>query len=130
MTKDHSKDQGKDASGGDASFGAERDESKLAGKAGDLLKKAITVGLGAAFLTEESIRAVVGEMKLPKELVANLLYQANSTRSEFLGKFSQEVLERIQSRIDPVELITEVLRKNDFELTIKIKVKPKSESSE
>ncbi len=101
------------------------DSAGLGSKAGDLLKKAITVGIGAAFLTEESIRSLVGELKLPKELVTNLLQQANSTRSEFLGKFSQEILEKIQSKIDPVELVTEVLRKNDIELTIKIKVHPK-----
>ena len=105
----------------------EHESSKIREKAGDLLKKAITVGLGAAFLTEESIRAVVGELKLPKELVANLLTQANETRSEFIGKFSQEVLEKIQSRIDPVELVNEVLRRNDIELTIKIKVTPKKD---
>ena len=104
------------------------DASGIGARAGDLLKKAITVGLGAAFLTEEGIRSLVGELKLPKELVTNLLQQANSTRSEFLGKFSQEVLEKIQSKIDPVELVTEVLRKNDIELTIKIKVNPKKDS--
>ncbi len=107
-----------------------RDEHhKTGSKAADLLKKAITVGIGAAFLTEESIRALVGELKLPKELVTNLLAQANSTRSEFLGKFSQEILEKIQSKIDPVELVTEVLRKNDIELTVKIKVNPKKDSA-
>mgnify|MGYP001284790424 CR=1 FL=1 len=104
------------------------DASGIGSKAGDLLKKAITVGLGAAFLTEESIRSLVGELKLPKELVTNLLQQANSTRSEFLGKFSQEVLDKIQSKIDPVELVTEILRKNDIEFTVKIKVSPKKES--
>lgn len=115
-------------SGSGQSAGSDDGESHtISAKAGDLLKKAITVGLGAAFLTEESIRALVGEMKLPKELVTNLLSQANSTRSEFLGKFSQEVLERIQSKINPVDLVTEVLRKNDFELTVKIKVTPKKE---
>lgn len=107
--------------------GGDGDGAGLGAKAGDILKKAITVGLGAAFLTEESIRSLVGELKLPKELVTNLLQQANSTRSEFLGKFSQEVLERLQSRIDPVALVTEVLRKNDIELTVKIKVNPKKE---
>ncbi len=103
----------------------ERDDSGLGSKAGDLLKKAITVGIGAAFLTEESIRATVGELKLPKELVANLLAQANTTRSEFLGKFSQEIIEKIQAKINPVELVNEVLRKNDIEFTIKVKVTPK-----
>lgn len=103
------------------------DSAGLGSKAGDILKKAITVGIGAAFLTEESIRALVGELKLPKELVTNLLHQANSTRSEFLGKFSQEIMEKIQSKIDPVELVTEILRKNDIELTVKIKVNPKKD---
>ncbi len=111
--------------------GDEREESaRLTSKAGDLLKKAITVGLGAAFLTEESIRALVGELKLPKELVTNLLAQANSTRSEFLGKFSQEVIDKIQSKIDPVELVTDVLRRNDIEFTIKLKVTPKKNADE
>jgi hypothetical protein len=103
----------------------EHDHAGLGSKAGDILKKAITVGIGAAFLTEESIRALVGELKLPKELVTNLLSQANSTRSEFLGKFSSEMLEKIQSRINPTELVNEVLRKNDIEFTVKVKVTPK-----
>ena len=105
------------------------DAAGIGSRAGDLLKKAITVGLGAAFLTEESIRSLVGELKLPKELVTNLLQQANSTRSEFLGKFSQEMLEKLQSRIDPVELVTEVLRKNEIELIVKIKVTPKKDAT-
>lgn len=107
--------------------GDQDENGGIGSKAGDLLRKAITVGIGAAFLTEESIRSLVGELKLPKELVANLLAQANSTRSEFLGKFSQEIMEKIQSKIDPVELVTEVLRKNDIELTVKIKVSPKKD---
>ncbi len=106
----------------------DHDYAGLGSKAGDLLKKAITVGLGAAFLTEESIRALVGELKLPKELVTNLLAQANTTRSEFLGKFSSEMLEKIQSRIDPTELVNEVLRRNDIEFTIKVKVTPKKDA--
>ncbi len=97
-------------------------------RAGDLLKKAITVGIGAAFLTEESIRATVSELKLPKELVTNLLAQANTTRSEFLGKFSHEIIEKIQSKIDPVALVNEILQKNDIEFTIKMKVTPKKDS--
>lgn len=105
----------------------EKDESGLGAKASDLLKKVITVGIGAAFLTEESIRATVGDLKLPKELVANLLAQASTTRSEFLGKFSHEIIEKIQAKINPVELVTEILRKNDIEFTIKVKVSPKKD---
>lgn len=104
------------------------DHSGLGSKAGDLLKKAITVGLGAAFLTEESIRTLVGELKLPKELVTNLLAQGNTTRSEFLGKFSSEMLEKIQSKIDPKELVNEVLRSNDIEFTVKVKFTPKKDA--
>ena len=36
------------------------------GGVGELVKKVLAVGIGAAFLTEESIRNAVKEIKLPK----------------------------------------------------------------
>jgi hypothetical protein len=34
-----------------------------------MLKKVMSVGLGAAFMTEESVRSALGGMNLPKEVV-------------------------------------------------------------
>lgn len=98
-------------------------------KAADLVKKVLTVGVGAAFLTEESLRAMVSEMKLPKELISNLLSTANQTKSEFFGKLASDVIEKIQSRVDPAALVSEILQKNDIEFTVKVKVTPKKGTS-
>jgi hypothetical protein len=46
----------------------ESGHEKIGARAGDLLKKAITVGLGAAFLTEESIRSIVGELRVYRQV--------------------------------------------------------------
>ncbi len=111
---------------------SDRDEDekvgdKAAGKAIDLIKKAITVGVGAAFLTEESLRGLVSELKLPKELIHGLLSNANQSKNEFLQKLSSDVLERIQSRVDLPALVQEVLEKNEVELSVRIKFHPKKQ---
>ena len=49
----------------------------------DLMKKMLTVGVGTLFLTEESLRGLVSEIKLPKELLGGVLESANKTRKEF-----------------------------------------------
>lgn len=103
----------------------EKNTDKATGRAIDLIKKAITVGVGAAFLTEESLRAMVSELKLPKELIQGLLSNANQSKNEFLQKLSSDVLERIQSRVDLPALVQEVLEKNEIELSVRIKFHPK-----
>src|SRR5690606_9989416 len=68
------------------------DREDLQSKAADLVKKVLTVGVGAIFLTEESVRALVSEFKLPKELLTGILSTANKTRHEFLSKLSTDIL--------------------------------------
>ncbi len=107
--------------------GNEDNEKEKGSKAGELLKKAITVGIGAAFLTEESLRSLVGDMKLPKELISNLLASANNTKSEFLNKVSSDMIEKITAQVKPAELLQELLRNNEISFEVKVKVRPKGE---
>ncbi len=48
----------------------------------DAVKKLALAGVGALFMTEEGIRNMVGEMKLPREAVANLIAQTERARGE------------------------------------------------
>ncbi len=96
-------------------------------KAADLVKKVLTVGVGAAFLTEEGLRSLVGEMKLPKELISSLLSTANQTKTDFFAKLSSELIERLQNKVDVAALVSEILQKNEIELQVKVSVKPKIE---
>src|SRR3981081_2752926 len=55
---------------------------KLKGLVPDIVRRAVLTGVGALFMTEEGIRNLVGEMKLPEDALAFLLSQAEKTRAE------------------------------------------------
>ncbi len=90
----------------------------LQSKAADLVKKVLTVGVGAIFLTEESLRSLVSEFKLPKELLSGVLESANRTRKEFLQNLSKDALTKLTEKMDPSALIQEVLSKNELKITV------------
>lgn len=103
--------------------------AKKDSKATEMMKRALTLGMGTLFLTEESLRGVMSEFKMPKELLGNVLESANKTKNEFLQGLSQEVLNRISDKFDPMALVQEFLSKNEIELSVKISVKPKGRES-
>lgn len=103
---------------------------ELSGKATDLIRRVLTVGVGAIFLTEESLRGLVSELKLPTELLRGVLASANQTKKEFLQGLSSEILSKIGDRIDPAALLQEIISKNEIELTMKIKFSPKAVPAE
>lgn len=101
-------------------------------KAAELFKRVLTVGVGAAFMTEESVRNLVSEFKLPKELITAILETASKTRDEFLKSASSELVTQITNKIDTQALIKAVaqdlLRENDITIEMKLKLEPKSGS--
>jgi hypothetical protein len=97
----------------------------LQSRAADLVKKVLTVGVGAIFLTEESVRALVSEFKLPKELLSGVLKSANETKREFLTNLSQDIMSRLTDKIDPTALFKEFLTENELEFHVRLSIKPK-----
>ena len=73
------------------------DEGKPPGMVGDLLKRAVLTGVGALFMTEEGIRNAVGELKLPKDVLAFLLSQADRTRGDVARVVTAEVRRFLES---------------------------------
>ena len=100
----------------------------LQSKAAELVRKALTVGVGAVFLTEESLRAMVSEFKLPKELITTLLDSAAKTKNDFFQKLSADILERVSEHLEPQALLQEFMEKNEIELTVKVRVSPRKKS--
>jgi hypothetical protein len=72
-------------------------DPSLRGRAADFMKKAMMAGVGALFLTEEGIRGVVGDLKLPKELLSSLLIQADRTKQEVVRTLGEEVRRFLES---------------------------------
>ncbi|MBU6154991.1 MAG: hypothetical protein KGP28_11865 [Bdellovibrionales bacterium] len=91
-------------------------------------KKLMTAGVGAFFLTEEALKTLVSEFKLPKEIVGSILDGAKNVRREFMQSVVSEMMTKVQDKIDPTVMVAEFFRKNDVTLEVKIKVNEKNPS--
>ena len=102
------------------------DPKKLSGLVPDIVRRAVLTGVGALFMTEEGIRNLVGEMKLPKDALAFLLSQADKTRSEVARVVTQEVRRFLESETLRRE-IWKVLTGVTLEVNATIQLKPSGE---
>ena len=89
-------------------------------------KKLMTVGVGTFFLTEEALRSLVTEFKLPKEIVSSVLDGAKHVRKEFIQNFTAELMGKLSDKADPAAILADFLKKNEITFEIKVKIKDKT----
>ncbi len=94
----------------------------------DILKKVVTAGVGAAFMTEEHIRNYLTELKLPKEIIQTLLQGAQKSKEELTNKVGNEVI-RIIQKIDFVKEASRFVEEHKFRITAEIDVVKKKDQS-
>lgn len=63
----------------------------------DFVRRMAWAGLGAVFMSEEGIRRLAGQLKLPKEALQFLLHQAEKTKDQIGQTVSEEVRKLLQS---------------------------------
>jgi hypothetical protein len=73
------------------------DDEKNRGFVPDFVRRMALAGLGAVFMSEEGVRRLAGQLKLPKEALSFLLQQAEKTKDEFGRVVSDEVRKLLQS---------------------------------
>lgn len=100
----------------------------LKGFLGDTVKKVFTAGVSAAFMTEESLRAYVSELKLPKEALNLLIQGANKSKDEITQRVTKEILGIIQ-KIDFVKEASRFAETHKFKITAEIDIIKKDPSS-
>ncbi|MEZ4871666.1 MAG: hypothetical protein R2827_05340 [Bdellovibrionales bacterium] len=88
---------------------------------GELVKKLVSAGIGAAFMTEEGIRSYLGGIKLPKEVLQLLVQGATKSKEEMMGVVSKEVV-RIIKGIDFVEEASRFAENHKFRINAEIEV--------
>lgn len=93
----------------------------------EALKKVFTVGVSAAFLTEESIRGYLGEMKLPKEVLQVLLQSASKSKDEITQRMSKELVAMIQ-KIDLVKEFSKFAETHKFKISAEVEILKKESS--
>lgn len=87
-----------------------------AGFVPEFMRKVAVAGLGALFMTEEGIRALAGQLKLPKEMLGFILGQAEKTKDEVGRVLSEELRRFLQS-----EKLRQELLKAISGMTVEVK---------
>lgn len=99
------------------------------GKVEGLLKKVLSTGVTAAFMTEETVRTVLKDLPLPKEIVGGLVENAKTTKTEFIAGVKNE-LKSYLDKIDISKEIDKIAEKYDFEVKATISLKKKKKGKE
>jgi len=68
-----------------------------AGFVPEFVRRMAVAGLGALFMTEEGIRNLAGQLKLPKEALGFILGQAEKTKDEVTRVVTEELRRFLQS---------------------------------
>lgn len=72
-------------------------EGRGAGRIPEFVRKVAVAGLGAAFLTEEGLRGLAGQLKLPKEALGFVMQQAEKTKEDVSRVLTDELRRFFQS---------------------------------
>ncbi|MCP4914802.1 MAG: hypothetical protein GY909_16915 [Oligoflexia bacterium] len=97
-------------------------------KLGDVLKKVASLGMGAAFMTEDAIKNIVADLPIPKDIVAGLLQNAKTAKEDFATSLREE-FRKYLSKLDTETLIDYILTNYDVELDAKFRFKKKDATS-
>lgn len=87
----------------------------------EAIKKVFTAGVSAAFMTEESIRGYLGELKLPKDVLHVLLQSAAKSKDEITQKMSKELVAMIQ-KIDLVKEFSKFAETHKFKVSAEVEI--------
>lgn len=101
----------------------ENKESKFS----DVIKKVVSTGIGAAFMTEEAVKQMVSEIPLPKEFLNSLVQNAKNTKDDVVNTIKTELKTRLD-KLDVTKEIDKILENYDLEVNAKISFKKKEKS--
>lgn len=93
---------------------------------GDIIKKVVSVGVGAAFMTEESVKKILEDLPLPKDIISGLIQNAKGAKEDFTSGIREE-LRNYLTKVDASKIVTDVLDKYDVEVEAKFKFKKKTD---
>ena len=93
----------------------------------DFVKKVAVAGMGALFMTEDGIRGLAGQLKLPKEVLAFILSQAEKTKDD-LGRVVSEELRRFLQSEKLREEFLKLLSGMTLEVKAEIRLVPDADN--
>ena len=100
------------------------DEEKKESGIQDIIKRIVGVGVGAAFMTEESVRNILGDLPLPKDIVSGLVQNAKGAKEDFSQGLRDE-FKKYLSHLDIENIIDYVAENYDVEVNASFKLNKK-----
>lgn len=91
-----------------------------------IIKKVVSVGVGAAFMTEESVKKILEDLPLPKEVLTGLIQNAKGAKEDFTNGIREE-LRNYLTKVDASKIATDILDRYDVEVEAKFKFKKKTD---
>lgn len=104
---------------------ADKKDDKSSTLLGEAAKKLFTVGVTAAFLTEESLRSYLSDIKLPKEVFGLILQSASKSKDEITNRVTKEIA-GVLSKIDYVKEFSKFAETHKFKVTAEIEIQKKN----
>ncbi|GIW71313.1 MAG: hypothetical protein KatS3mg102_0855 [Planctomycetota bacterium] len=71
----------------------------------ELMKKALLAGIGAVFMTEESVRGYVREARLPREIARLIIDNTQAAKEQFFRYLARELSELVRRSDLPAALL-------------------------
>lgn len=104
-----------------------KSDDKEKGGLSDIIKKVVSVGVGAGFMSEEAIKGILQDLPLPKDILTGLVQNAKGAKEEFTQSIREEIRLYL-SKVDASKVIEDVLDKYDVEVKAEFKFKKKANS--
>ena len=102
----------------------DHDEDPRGGVLPELTRRLLSAGVGAYFLTEETIRRAVGEARLPRD-VANQVVQGAQRRKDDLFNYVKRELGQVIENIDIQGELRRFLQDHNVKVSAEIEFVPK-----
>ncbi len=103
-------------------------DSKEENKIGDLFKKVVSTGINAAFMTEDTVKNLIHELPIPKEVVNGLIQNAKTSKDEFITSVKGELREYL-NKIDLSKEVDRIIENYDIEINAKINLTKKEKKT-
>jgi len=94
----------------------------------ELIRKLAVAGVGAAVLTEEGLRQLAAQLRLPKDLLSGILSQADKTKEELGRIVGEEIRHFLQSKLAR-EGMAKLLEDMKLEVKAEIQLVPRNKTA-
>ena len=95
----------------------------------EAVKKVVSIGVGAAFMTEDAIKSFLSEFQLPKDIVSGIQNNARVAKEDFVEMIRTELSKKFE-KINSADFFDELLQKYDVEVKATFSFKRKNEKEE